>query len=280
MRLNKFNFKRLSTSNIRSLMVYFIILLFGAPSVVYAATTSQGYQGLGSINAGMLVSTTKDDPKQVEPSTNEKNANLVGVVVKTGDASIVFDDRDNYVQVATSGQAKVLVSDINGPISAGDRITSSPISGVGMRADSGVRVVGQSQEKFDGQENVIRTTKVETKDGAEKTVNIGELSVRIQVSNFENTKDSIVPDPIQRLSEAIAGRQVSALRVIFSSILLLTAVIAGAVILFAGVKNGLLSLGRNPLAQGSIVKGLWQVSFTALGLVVASLAVAYLILRS
>ena len=48
-----------------------------------------------------------------------------------------------------SGHAKVLVSLQNGPIAVGDRITSSDIAGVGMRANTAGQVVGIATEPME-----------------------------------------------------------------------------------------------------------------------------------
>ncbi len=64
------------------------------------------------------------------------------------DSLLAVDETDGGVQVATSGNAKALVSTVNGDIAVGDQIGVSPFNGVGMKAAPGSRVIGLAQTAF------------------------------------------------------------------------------------------------------------------------------------
>jgi hypothetical protein len=88
-----------------------------------------------------------------------------------------------------------------------------------------------------------------------------------------------IPAPLKRFGQAVAGKNVSALR-IYASILffIITAAIAFGV-LWAGVRNGMISIGRNPLSKKSIMGGLVQVIIVAFGVFIVGMVGVYLLLK-
>lgn len=246
------------------------------PGVV-AAAISQGYRSTETLVAGTLVVADKNDQDGlVIPANNENSDNLVGIVVSEQDATLAVADPTDSLQVATNGTTQALVTDIAGEIKSGDSITASPISGVGMRATSNVKIVGvaQADAKYNG-----KTTTIKNKDGKEETVKIGTVPVVIQVSYYvPETKKSPIPEQLQLFIDSIAGKQVAIERLIASAAIVLAAVITIAILLYSAIHNSMISIGRNPLAQTSIYRGLWQVIITSFIIFIVALGSAYFVL--
>lgn len=56
-------------------------------------------------------------------------------------------------------------------------------------------------------------------------------------------------------------------------------VITALVLLYAGVRNAIISIGRNPMSRKSIVKALIQVILTSLLILIIGLFAVYLLLK-
>src|ERR1035437_10646836 len=86
------------------------IILGLASAAASSANISHSYQATASIPNGSIVSL---DPKQsdcVEPANTTNGAQLLGVAVAGSDSLIAVDATPGAVQVATAGNAPVLVS--------------------------------------------------------------------------------------------------------------------------------------------------------------------------
>lgn len=246
------------------------------PGVV-AAAISQGYRSTESLTAGTLVASDKNDQSGLVVPANIDNAeNLVGIVVAEKDATLSVTNPNDSLQVATNGTAQALITDIGGEIKAGDSITASPVSGIGMKASENTKIVGvaQADAKFSG-----KTTKVKNKDGQEETFQVGTVPVVVQVSFYvPEVKKSPIPEQLQLFVDSIAGKQVALERLVASVAIVLAAVITIAILLYSAIHNSMISIGRNPLAQGSIYRGLWQVIITSFIIFIVALGSAYFVL--
>ncbi|WKZ26153.1 MAG: hypothetical protein QY304_01960 [Candidatus Paceibacterota bacterium] len=105
---------------------------------------------------GDIVVASKLEPGKVEKSYGVYQANLVGVYsTKPGIIGTLSKsptayriEETNDIPVGVMGRVPVKVSDENGPIKAGDYITSSSRLGIGMKATKPGRVVGVALEDF------------------------------------------------------------------------------------------------------------------------------------
>ena len=266
-----------SLSKLAAMGLASLMLMIAITPGVVAAAISQGYRSNDSLVAGTLVSADKSDQDGLVIPANIDNADkLVGIVVAEQDATLSVTNPSDSLQVATNGTAQALVTDIGGEIKAGDSITASPVSGVGMKANDNVKIVGvaQADAKFNG-----KTTQVKNKDGKEETFKVGTVPVVIQVSFYvPETKKSPIPEQLQLFVDSIAGKQVPIERLVASAAIVLAAVITIAILLYSAIHNSMISIGRNPLAQGSIYRGLWQVIITSFILFIVALGSAYFVL--
>jgi hypothetical protein len=238
-----------------------------------AAAISQGYRATETnIVPGMLVSLVKDNSTAVQAANTERTDGLLGVAVAANNSLLELASGGNEVQVVTGGVAPAIVSDINGQIKAGDKITASPLNGVGMKALVTGRIVGVAQADFDTSRASRRS--VSGRDGKPHDVLVEQLPIQVGVSSYvpPESVNSLVPGFLQTLANTVAGRQVSPVRIIASALLLLIALLAVAVLLYSTARSSIISIGRNPLSEPAVRKSLFQV----MGVVVAILLVTFI----
>jgi len=182
------------------------------------------------------------------------------------------------VQVVTSGLTLALVSDINGKVVNGDRVTASPIEGVGMKATSSSVIVGIAQGDLAHVSTEKRT--ITTKDGKKQTVNIGLLPVQVGVAYYtvDDGKASYVPPFLQELANNVSGRNVSPVRVLVAALILLLLFICITVLLYSAVRSSIISIGRNPLSESAVRKSLVEVGLTVAAVLVFAILIIYLVL--
>lgn len=262
--------------------------LFGAVvlSVVMSGTAiaslSQGFSTATPIATGSLVALDAKSSGSVVISDTNNAARLFGVVVPPSSASISLSGGGNgQVQVVTTGSAQVLVSTAGGDIRVGDYISVSPIAGVGQKVGpSSSRVVGTAAADFNGSgEGVTRRT---IDDGTgKKEVSIGQIPVVIAVSSYTATdgiQSYAIPNWLQNLSNTLAGKAVSPVRIIIAGLLLIVSVISISVLLYSAVRNSIISIGRNPLSRSGVLQGMLTVGFVAVIILSVTAVAMYLVI--
>ncbi len=237
---------------------------------------SEGYSSSENLSVSTLVSLRENSSDEVTAATNENVENLLGVVVSANSSSIsITSSVTNQIQVATSGTMDVLVSDINGEIARGDYITASPIAGIGMKATDNARIIGVAQGTL--QRPVVQSIK--NSDGSEREVSIGQVPVLVNVSSyFKQPERTIIPAAIQNLANSFAGREVSPLPIILSAAIFLVSLIIVVIIVYSMIRNGIISVGRNPLSQSAVYRNVIQMSGLVLAILAAAFVAIYLIL--
>lgn len=236
-------------------------LILVAP--VAQASLSQGFATTSPIATGSLVSLDEKSSGAVVTADTTNVGRLFGVVVPPSSASISLGGTGSgQVQVVTSGTANVLVTTAGGDIKVGDYITISSIAGVGQKVGEGsTRVVGTAQTDFNGTGEGVTKRTIEV-DGANREVAIGQIPVVISVSSYTATDGKqkyVVPNWLQNLSNTLAGKAVSPIRVIIAGLILIVSLISITVLLYSAVRNSIISIGRNPLSRSAVFKGLLQV---------------------
>jgi hypothetical protein len=215
----------------------------------------------------------------VELSTVDNLDRMLGIAGEN--ALIELSNDEGTVQVITTGEAFALVSDINGDVEIGDKITASPIAGVGMKALTSTLVVGTAQANLSSVETETRT--VRDKEGNSRTVRIGALPVQVDKGFYnvaQGGQSSFVPQALQDFANSIAGRSVSPIRVMIAGLLILFMFITVAALLYSSVRSSIISIGRNPLSERAIHKSLLRVGVTVCGVMVLTLLIIYLILTT
>jgi hypothetical protein len=231
-----------------------------------------------SVAAGALMSLKKDEPNTVQLANRERADQLVGLV--GADPLIELTDNNTSVQIVTSGVSGGLVSDINGDIKTGDKITASPIEGVGMKATASAMIVGTAQADLSS----VKTTNRSIKDQSGQTtdVKVGTIPIQVNITFFATADDtaSFLPSFLRDFANGVAGKDVSPVRVLIAATLLLFAFVSIAILLYASVRSSIISIGRNPLSEVSVRKGLFQIGGISVAILLLTLITIYLILTT
>ncbi len=262
-------------------LVLTVGLVAAAPAVW--ATISQAYATTSAIPIGSLVALDEKSPGTVVVADTNTAERLFGVVVPPTSSSISLGGKDStgQVQVATSGAASTLVSTAGGEVKVGDRIAVSVIAGVGQKASGEVRIIGTAQAGLSDSTTGVAKRTVEDETGAKREVAIGQIPVLIAVAtnNSDGLQGAVVPNWVQDFSNDLAGKIVSPVRIIIAGLILIVALITVATLLYSAVRNSIISIGRNPLSRGSVLKGLLQVTLIAAGILAAALGAMYVVIR-
>lgn len=229
------------------------------------------------ITTASLVATQQGNNNSIELSNFEHAERLVGVVSEN--PLIELSDGGSGVQVVTSGLTKVLVSDINGTIASGDKITASPVEGVGMKATDNTTIVGTAQSPLVSS----KTEKIKDKSGKEVSVHIGLVTIQVGVAFYNadtGKKSTFIPAFLQSLANNVAGRNVSPIRVLIAGLILLLLFVSITVLLYSAVRSSIISIGRNPLSEQAVRKSLFQVGATVFAVLLFAVALVYVVLRA
>lgn len=241
-------------------------------------SVSQSYGTEADLAIGSLVSLKKNSADEVVPSISTNAESLLGVVISADSSLLALTNgKGKQVQVATSGTVPVIVSDANGTIMQNDHITASPISGVGMKATTNVRIIGIAQ----GDMVKSNTGKQDytAQDGSKHTVQLGQVPVLVNVSYFFKEPDkTVVPAAVQNIANSLAGRQVSTVPILVSAAIFVIMIIVVLAIIYSMIKSSIISVGRNPMSQSAIYRDLVQLSALVLVILTVGLTSIYLIL--
>ncbi len=260
-----------------------MLLLVAAPLVVHAQDVTQGYKADGDLQNGMIVQFKPGEPGVVRALNQKNELSMLGITVASSDAPVSLSDpTQNQVFVATYGEYAVLVSTQNGAIKAGDRIVISALDGVGMKADTQHQVVlGKALQDFSDTSNADSHVSLGDANFGMR-VALGRVLVDVGVARnpaFSGDATPGVPHFLVAAARAISNKPVTALRLYAGLITLTLAIIVAGIILFAGARNGMNAVGRNPLAKKSIFRSMISVVLMAIVVVTLGLVGVYLILK-
>jgi hypothetical protein len=251
----------------------------------YGGGSVQGYATDTPLDNGTVVQLSGNDPSQVKIGTQSNLQNMFGVTVDRSQLLIASsnDALKNEVFVAVSGTYNVIVSNQAGPIAVGDYLTMSSVNGVLMKAGTAeTTVFGRATAVFDGKGITLGTTTLKDTTGKDnKTVILGSIPVTVDIKHNPNDKTTKVnvPDFLQRIGVAIAEKPVSEVRIYLSMVIAGLSIITTIAMLYSGVRNGVISIGRNPMSKKSIFRALLQVIVTSLLILVIGLFAVYLLLK-
>ena len=274
-------------------IVLSLAIVIGAMMVASVPVAAQEFGG-GSVQAyaadsrldnGSIVELTGENSNRVKIATQAEQQNMFGVVVDRNQLTIAIsnDGIQNETFVAVSGTYRVLVSTQNGNIEQGDYITLSSINGVAMKAGSDeVTVFGRANEPFNGTGITLGTTSLQDVDGNNTgPVVLGSIPVTIDIRSNPNRESTEVnvPEVLRRVGVAIAEKEVSPVRIYLSIGVATVSIVAAIAILYAGVRNGVISIGRNPMSKKTIFRSLIEVILTSILILIIGLFAVYLLLR-
>jgi hypothetical protein len=255
------------------------------PAIVFGASSgaiSQSFTATtDDITAGSILSLEPGSNTIVEPSNSTTNAATLEGIAADKPLVELSNNQQNAVQVVTGGVTPVLVSNINGAITAGDRIAPSPLSGIGMKATTPGDIVGTAQTSLSSTKTV--TKMITDKSGKRIAVMVGMVPVSVNVSYYSTPPNNssiaaYIPPFVQTFANRVAGGKiVSSLRVFIATMWLVLGFITASLILYTSVRSGITSLVRNPLAKTALLHGLIDVIVATLGVLLATTVVVYVI---
>ena len=254
-------------------------------AATYGGGSVQSYASDTPLDTGTIVQLTGKDSDRVKIATQAQLANMFGVTVDRNQLALTLSNSDleNETFVAASGTYNVLVSTQGGPIAAGDYVTLSSVNGVAMKASTEEKTVfGRAASTFDGKGVTLGTTTLKDTSGkTTKTVTLGSIPVTIDIKRNPNEKSTKVkvPEALERIGQAIAEKEVSPIRIYLSMGITAISLIAAIAVVYSGVRNGMISIGRNPMSKKSIFRALFEVILTSIVILIIGLFAVYLLLK-
>lgn len=264
-------------------LVILCSLLLVVASASAASTISSGFTSNQPLSSGTVVSLSQSDSGAVVPATSNTEV-LIGVVVGPNTTLVELNNDTTNTQVVTEGEAEVWVSNLNGPIKAGDTIAPSLIEGIATKTSTQPQILGVAQEEFDpaNPEQIEKDITADVRNASiehEGEIKIGKIRVTVAITdNPEIQNLSGIPGLIQNVNERLTDTGVSPVRVILAFIVFIAATTISGVLIYGTVKNSIISIGRNPLSKRSIYVGLAQVSLIGTVIMGIAFLASYLLL--
>ena len=264
-----------------------VILCIAAPVMATSVGggSVQGYAADAPLDDGTIVQLTGKGANRVKVAQQSELANMFGVTVNKNQLPVTLSSEqlENEVFVASSGTYTVLVSTQGGTIASGDYVTLSSINGIAMKAGTEEQTVfGRANAAFDGKGVTLGTSTLKDTAGKNnKTVTLGSIPVTIDIKrnpNIKSTKANL-PEVLQRVGQAIAEKEVSPVRIYLSMAIAAVSLIAALIVLYSGVRSGVISIGRNPMSKKTIFRSLFEVILTSFLILIIGLFAVYLLLK-
>lgn len=284
------NMKQTSSSKIKLFaLTASLALVFGFASPVLAADLGggdiTGYGADSPIDYGTVVELTGENADRVKIATQPEMQNMFGVVIDPAKLSVrmITEGIENQTYVAVSGTHSTLVSTQGGEIEKGDHLTMSSINGILMKAGTEeATVFGRAGTNFSADSPAVGSTAIQDTNGnVLETVLLGSIPVTVDIKanpNEISTKTK-VPSILEQIGQAIAEREVSSFRIYLSMAIAAISLFIALMVIYSGVRNSIISIGRNPMSKKSIFRALLEIILTSLLILIIGLFAVYLLLR-
>ena len=151
-----------------------------------------------------------------------------------------------------------------------------------MKASSKEQIiVGKASAGFNGRDSVVGSTDIKDSSGITKKINLGRISTDIGVANNPNYESGIsnLPMFLSGAAETIAGKKVESSRIYLAGVIFIICSIIAGTLMYAGVRSGIISIGRNPLSKQPIIRSLIQVILFGLIVFIIGIFAVYLLLK-
>lgn len=253
-------YSRLLATGVGAVLIALGLASAGASS----ANLSHSYQATAGIPNGSIVSLDPKRSDYVVPANTSNGARLLGVAVAGNDSLIAVDVTPGKVQVATAGNASVLVSTLNGNINVGDQIGVSPFGGIGMKALPGSRVIGLTQTAFNSGTEGATNEHITDKNRKASTIKVGYARINIAIGTNATVLTDANLNSLQKVAKTLTGHTVSTERAAISLAVAIIAMLVLITLIYASIYGSIVSIGRNPLAKYSVFRTLSSVLALAL----------------
>jgi len=254
-------------------------------SVDISSQVATTYNADNSVQQGMIVQLKDKDPNSVVALTENSTSKILGIIIPNKNVAIVLTSQSGSSQqvlVAANGKHEVLVSNQNGPIKVGDFLSISAIAGVAMKAGvSQDQVIGKAAGTFTGTANVISKVSVKDQLGHTTELAIGRITVDVGITHNPLNQKTVdfLPAFLVGFANTVANKSVSVARIYLASVIVLITTILTIVMLYSGIRSGMIAVGRNPLSKKSIIKSLIQTVFAGLIVYITGILAVYLLLK-
>lgn len=216
----------------------------------------------GTIRDGdIIVSTNKGFALSKIPY----DKNIKGVVSLKPAISLEIQTGTNTYPVVNAGKTTVHVSTANGSIKQGDYITTSTMPGVGVKADKSGYVLGSALESYSNKDPKV----------------IGSIPVMLNIQ-FVVSKaplQSKIFDVFQLSTLATYEEPLTVFKYVVAAFIVIISFVFGFFSFSRVAAKGIEALGRNPLAKKTIQVGIILNVIITLGIIVAGLFLATIILK-
>lgn len=214
-----------------------------------------------NVGDGSIIAST---PKGYGLTKTAYDSNMYGVYTESPSIFLQNTDDPQTKPVTTSGKANVLVSSINGNIKKNDFITTSTIAGAGQKATRNGMVLGTALADYSNSDQKA-TGKI-----------MASINPHFNAS-FIDQKTNIL-EILRNASDPSTLTQFTTLRYIIAAGIVLLAFAIGFIYFGRIARSGVEALGRNPLAGKTIQINLVLNLALMIIIILAGLAIGYLIL--
>lgn len=198
------------------------------------------------------------------PCANPYDQDILGVATASPAADFDNASLEKKVFLANNGKTIVRVSTENGPIKAGDFVTSSKTPGVGQLVTHNGQIIGRALQDYDSSD----------------TKAIGTIPVSVSphtITTLSDARENLLATISQALS-APTLTPLASLRYVLAFTIATIAFILGFMYFGRVTKAGVEAIGRNPMAGRLIEATVGLHILLTLAIVGGGLVIAYIIL--
>jgi len=176
-------------------------------------------------------------------SNRDEDEDVFGIT--SDDPLLVLVTEEDGIPVVRTGEAMVNVTSINGPIIAGDFITSSLVPGKGRKADdSDSYIIGIALDPFLGEFTATSTT--------EEVVSGGTIRVLLRIGSKASVIQEFSDSPAEQNTGVTEATVLNIVQYILAAFIAVGSIYVAFKNFGPNIKDGIVSVGRNPLAKSSI----------------------------
>lgn len=256
------NWNRLLVLFLGSLVGVLVVLPVSAQELTEGIAYTLQLTDSDNISNGMVICTVEDNLFSL--CAVPYSPSMQAVVADTPVAALETQDIEGGRLVVTTGKVRVLATNGNGEIQAGDFVTTSENPGVAMKSAENGYVLGTALESL-----------VDTDENG-----LGGVLVAMNIhfeAGISNTRSNLIQVLRSGLSIPLF-EPLSSLRYIIAALLVLFSFVLGFIVFGRMAQAGVEAMGRNPLASRMIQTSVLTNIIVTVVIVLAGLFSAYLIL--
>ncbi len=232
-----------------------VLSILAAP-IIHATGISSGYITNDSeLRPGMMVgisAETIEGKPAVERARMSRANYIIGAAVNLEEELVTAVSKDAPQSfVVATGEADVYVIDLNGAVKKNDQLVISPVRGILMRADKGVKGVATALADFD--ETKASEIEVTSPNGVQKSkMAKNKVVIHAEVNQSAGMGNAY----IDRIGEALGRKDLSEIQVLAALVIFVVILVIEGGLVYGSVSSAIKSIGRNPLSKKLIYAAL------------------------